>query len=146
MSAMVSQITSVSIVCSTVCSGADQRKHQSPASLAFVRGIHRWPVNSPHKGPVTRKKFPIALKTPVWSTPSGIYCIEGPCEFSTQSAEVRLAVSGGQPLSTLWLPMFVYPNDNSCLCHGPPAPTSINFIYDKNIIWRTKTKSSKNSM
>ena len=42
----------------TVCSGADQRKHQSSASLAFVRGIHRWPVNSPHKGPVTRKMFP----------------------------------------------------------------------------------------
>ena len=33
-------------------------KHQSSASLAFVRGIHRWPVNSPHKGPVTRKMFP----------------------------------------------------------------------------------------
>ena len=58
MSAMGSQIASVSIVCSTVCSGADQRKHQSSASLAFVRGIHRWPVNSPHKGPVTRKMFP----------------------------------------------------------------------------------------
>ena len=42
---------------STVYSGADQRKHQSSASLAFVRGIHRWPVNSPHKGPVTRKYF-----------------------------------------------------------------------------------------
>ena len=26
--------------------------------MAFVRGIHRWPVNSPHKGPVTRKMFP----------------------------------------------------------------------------------------
>ena len=58
MSAMSSQITGVSIVCSTVCSGADQRKPQSPASLAFVRGIHRWPVNSPHKGPETRKMFP----------------------------------------------------------------------------------------
>ena len=34
-------------------------KHQSSASLAFVRGIHRWPVNSPHKGSVTRKKFPL---------------------------------------------------------------------------------------
>ena len=42
--AMMSQITSV---WSTVCSGADQRKHQSSAALAFVRGIHRWPVNSP---------------------------------------------------------------------------------------------------
>ena len=57
MSAMASQITNLTIVYSTVYSGADQRKHQSSASLAFVRGIHRWPVNSPHKGPVTRKKF-----------------------------------------------------------------------------------------
>ena len=38
--------------------GADQRKHQSSSSLAFVRGIHQWPVNFPHKGPVTRKMFP----------------------------------------------------------------------------------------
>ena len=58
MIAMASQITSVSIVYSTVCSGADQRKHQSSASLAYVRGIHRWPVNSPHKGSVTRIMFP----------------------------------------------------------------------------------------
>ena len=41
----------------------DQRKHlrhwwKSSASLAFVRGINRWPVNSPHKGPVTRKMLP----------------------------------------------------------------------------------------
>ena len=33
-------------------------RNQSSASLAFVRGIHRWPVNSPHKGPVTWKMFP----------------------------------------------------------------------------------------
>ena len=58
MSAVASQITSVSIVCSTVGSSADQRKHQSSTSLAFVWGIHRWPVNSPHKGPVTRNMFP----------------------------------------------------------------------------------------
>ena len=58
MSAMASQITSLTIVYSTVYSGADRRKHQSSVSLAFVRGIHRRPVNSPHKGPVTRKMFP----------------------------------------------------------------------------------------
>ena len=58
MRAMVSLITSPTIVYSTVYSGADQRKHQSSASLAFVRRIHRWPVNSPHKWPVTRKLFP----------------------------------------------------------------------------------------
>ena len=55
---MASQITSLMIVYSTVYSGADPRQHQSSASLAFVRGIHRWPVNSPHKWPVTRKLFP----------------------------------------------------------------------------------------
>ena len=57
MSTMASQITSLTIVYSTVHSGVDQRKHQSSASLAFVRGILQWPVNSPHKGPVTRKMF-----------------------------------------------------------------------------------------
>ena len=58
MIAMASQITSLTVVYSTVYSGADQRKHQSSASLAFVRGIHRWPGNSRHKGPVTRRIFP----------------------------------------------------------------------------------------
>ena len=55
--AMASQITSLTIVHSTVYSGVDQRKHQSFASLTFLRGNHRWPVNSPHKGSVTRKIF-----------------------------------------------------------------------------------------
>ena len=58
MTAMASQITSLTIVYSSVFSGADQRKYQSFASLAFVRGIYRWPVNSQHKGPVTRNMFP----------------------------------------------------------------------------------------
>ena len=58
MNEMASHIAGVSMVCSTVYSGADQRKHQTSASLAFVRRIHRWPVNSPHRGPVTRKMFP----------------------------------------------------------------------------------------
>ena len=56
MSAMASPITSLTIVYSAVYSVAGQ--HQSSASLVFVRVIHRWPVNSPHKGPVTRKMFP----------------------------------------------------------------------------------------
>ena len=54
MSAMAHEITSFTIVYWSVYSCADQRKHQSFTSLAFVRGIHRWPVNSPHTGPVTR--------------------------------------------------------------------------------------------
>ena len=55
---IASQITSLTIVYATVYSDADQRKHHSSASLAFVREIRRWPVNPPHKWPVTRKIFP----------------------------------------------------------------------------------------
>ena len=58
MGVMASQITSLTIVYSTVYSGADQSTHQSSASLAFVWGIHRGPVNSPHKWPATRIMFP----------------------------------------------------------------------------------------
>ena len=42
MNAMASQISSLTIVYSSVYSCGDQRKHQSSASLAFVRGIHQW--------------------------------------------------------------------------------------------------------
>ena len=49
MSALASQITSLTIAYSTVYSSADQRKHQTPRP---------WPVNSPHKWPVTWKMFP----------------------------------------------------------------------------------------
>ena len=82
MSAMTSQITSVSIVYSTVCSGVDQRKHQIDASLVFVCGIHRWPMNSPQKGPVTLKMLQfddiimhmcIAYLIKLWSMPEFLY-------------------------------------------------------------------------
>ena len=58
MRAMASQITGILMVYLTICSGADKRKHQSSASLAFVRISFgdRWIY--PHKGPVTRKTFP----------------------------------------------------------------------------------------
>ena len=66
---------SLTIVYSTVYSDADLSIHQSSASLAFVRGIHRWPVNSPHKWPVTRKMFPfddVIMESvlPISSSPS----------------------------------------------------------------------------
>ena len=72
MSANASQITSLTIVYSAVYSVTDQIKQQSSASLAFVRGIHQWPMNSPHQGPVTRKMFPfddVVMKRPptCWS-------------------------------------------------------------------------------
>ena len=58
MSVMASQITSLTIVYSTVYSGADQRKHQSSVSLAFVRGIHQWPVNSPRVSAIAEELAP----------------------------------------------------------------------------------------
>ena len=72
MSPIVFQITSLTIVYLTVYSDADQRKHQSSASLAFVRGIHRGPVNSPHKWSVTRKMFPFddVIMTTIFVTDS----------------------------------------------------------------------------
>ena len=59
MGVMSSQITSVLIVHSTVCSGANQRKYQSSMPLAFVRGMYQWTVNSLHKGQETWKMFPL---------------------------------------------------------------------------------------
>ena len=58
MTMLASQITSLTVVYSIVYSGVNQRIHQSSASLAIVREIHRGPVNFPHKWPVTRKMFP----------------------------------------------------------------------------------------
>ena len=67
MTAMASHFTG-NYCCSTVSSGAHQRKHQSSASLAIVRWIRRWPVDSPHKW--TRKMSPfhdaIMQKTFSW--------------------------------------------------------------------------------
>ena len=76
MSAMASQITSLTIVYWTVYSirRRSKRKHQSSTSLAFVRGIHRWPVNSPHKWPVMRKMLPfddvIKVLCHLWQAPN----------------------------------------------------------------------------
>ena len=71
MGAMAFQITSLRIVYLTVYSGADQRKHQSYASLAFVREFPRWPVNFPNKRPVTLKMFPFDDVTMGFMPPNG---------------------------------------------------------------------------
>ena len=74
ISAMASQITSLTIVYSPVYSGAYQRKHQSSTSLAFVWGIHRWPVNSPHKWPLTRKIFSFGDVIMIYFTSDVLRC------------------------------------------------------------------------
>ena len=97
MGPMASPITNLTLVYSTVY----KRKHQSSASLAFVREIHRWPVNSPHKGPVTQKMFPfhdvimillvsddagglfVTSMTAVAASPAGRVWLNGSSTFST---------------------------------------------------------------
>ena len=83
MGARASQITSLTIVNSTVYSGADQRKYQISASLVFERGIHRWTANSPHKWPVARKVFPFDDVIMQWSSLThSISC--NSCEVANQ--------------------------------------------------------------
>ena len=111
MSPIASQITGVSIVCSTVCSGAYQIKHQSSTSLAFVRGIHQWPVDSPHKGPVMRKIFPfddVIMSSLTGSSPTLVrLCTDlGPAlhwPWSRPYTDLDLALHWSWPGSTLTL-------------------------------------------
>ena len=102
MSAMVPQITGVSIVFSTVCSGEDRRKYQSSVSLAYVRGIHRWSVKSPHKGPVTRKMFPFddAIMAPCYDTEATV-CLR-PIVASWIRSNIHFQIS--IPLWARWGP------------------------------------------
>ena len=94
MGALASQNTSLTIVHSAAYSGADQRKHQSSASLAFVRGIHRWPVNSLHKWPVMQKMFPFddvimmtfvstSINYSSWQVNDGIFFLFIMCMYET---------------------------------------------------------------
>ena len=106
--AIASQITSLTIVYPAVYSDADQRKHQSFASLAFVRGIHRWPVNSPHKWPVTRKKFPFddVIMSLSWTVRFMVYVLKW-----------RVVIIMTSSLHILCLKMTAYRyNDQFALC------------------------------
>ena len=104
MSAMASQITSLAIVYSTVYLGADQRNNQSSTPLAFLRGIHRWPLNCPHKWPVTRKMFPFD-EVIMWIhvLPLATTVLESTC--STSNKVIRFNVL---PLSLQLLELCYY--------------------------------------
>ena len=72
---MASQITGVSVVYSNVCSDADQRNHQSSKSLAFVRGVHWWPVNFPHKMTSSWRHWsPIEYHSHIWQVLPHLRC------------------------------------------------------------------------
>ena len=128
---MASQITSFKIDYPTVYSDADQRKNQSSASLAFVRGIHRGPVNSPHKWSVTRKMFPfddviVSMHLNVWDVDL-IYdfysfCGENTC-FTTDVF-----------ISSITIASVLVPPINTCgTIHARTTCTFIN-------IWKTEVE------
>ena len=128
MTMIASQITSLAIVYSTIYSDADQRKHQSSASLAFVRGIHRRPVNSPHKWPVTRKMFPfddvIMIKMGYLKWP---YCMEKEpwIEVYTSLSWITTGLSKGsvKSIPICWL--------------------TVNCCFRKNIQWNFNENTKK---
>ena len=101
MGAIASQITSLTIVYSKVYSGADQRKHESSASLAFVQESHRGPVNSLHKWPVTRKMFP--FDDVIMSQLSNISC------------HLVSREGCGRIVCGLWTPTSVLPHGLQCV-------------------------------
>ena len=75
MGAIASQITSLTIVYSTVYSDADERKQQSSASLAFVWGSHRGRWIRRTKGQLRGKCFHLMTSSCICG--SGKRCI--PC-------------------------------------------------------------------
>ena len=145
MGAIASQITSLTIVFSTVYLDTDQRKHQSSASLAFVRGIHRRPVNSPHKRPVTRKMFPFD-DVIVYSTYSM------PCLFIdasviialmtvTQPYRIWFHVSGIHVSGIHTLGVYVsYIHHISCIIYTLKLNITV-YMFDKTYCTSTRTFS-----
>ena len=114
MSAIVSQITSLTIVYLTVYSCADHRIHQSSASLAFVRRIQRWPVNSPHKWLVTRKCFRLMTSSCICVSNS---CLHRHYFYNPDTSPSPLQII----LDRIWIPMAISPEvspiDSVCQYH-----------------------------
>ena len=160
---MVSQITSLTIVYSTVCSSADQRKHKNSASLAFVWGIHRSPVNSPHRGPVTRKSY--HLMTSSWYTNHSSSCWQ---TFTCQELVwlwrcvgwydtvilsclvwnvyfnriVQNSLHRDMDIGNMWCPsvhkFHIYSELNENLCYLLGSPQSmLSEMFSEEVAWKT---------
>ena len=97
MDAIAFQITSLTIVYLTIYSGANQRKDQRSAPLAFVWGIHRWPMNSPHKWSVTRKMVP--FDDFIMRVPD----LKLSCSYLTKKKGTRIAVP---TMAAMWLVQY----------------------------------------
>ena len=124
--AMAFQITSLTIVYSTVYQGTDQRKHQSSSSLAFVRGIPRLSENSPQKGPVTRKMFPFddtlqyatAITQAIFQCAHKQACLPGGHKWNYLPG----AISVMKSLQTIWI--SVIQSWNGCRSSNEVAVSS----------------------
>ena len=157
MSAMASQITSLTTLYSTVYSGADQRKHQSSAPLAFVRGIHWWPVNSLHKVPVTRKmilfdddmvSLKLFLRLPVVLSSSPLKILEGFCcgihsnrihvirnDLICFIEEGLFCLYNGRKTDRIWNCIFQR-GQSSMVAIGPDRLCLVKiYIYEKTTFW-----------
>ena len=127
MSAMASQITSILVIYSTICSGAYQGKHQSSLSLGFVRKIHQWLVTSLYIGPVMQKMFPW------WLWNSVLYCQETTC-FKQVSVLSLFMIIG---IAT-WLSKYHTTNHlkvNACL-------VCLNFVFIMSDVCSALKKNS----
>ena len=111
LSAMPSQITSISAFRSDVCSNTYQRKHQSSALQAFARRNHRWPEVSPHKGPVTRKCF-------IWWRPYG-FGFACPVQYQKTSRSLHKSICNMDMPQTCDDHIKYWHNDTSHRCIGP---------------------------
>ena len=132
MSAMASQINSLAIVCSIFCSGADQRKHQSSESLAFLRGIHQWPLDFPTKGPVTRKMYPfddvimLSRKAFPCHDVSCFSCMHIWCKSTRFSWQYHtMVMSVGLPFSRIRLSTKALKLEGYCRCLRPSVCPSV---------------------
>ena len=126
MSVMTSQITSLTIVYSSVYSDADQRKHQSSASQAFVRVIRWGPVNSLHKGPATRKNCPF----------DDVIMVNSAWENLATTGAIWVARLGGSPsqISLYQIILKAYIYISIVIGYSCCAP-SLCFIVVVDVLW-----------
>ena len=142
MGAMVAKITSFTIVCTTVYSDADQWEHQISASLAFVRGIHRGPVNSPHKRSVTRKVFPFDDVIMYQLSSTGCKSmVEVIHHFDVSIMQLKLPILHCfvfvfEIISPHWYDISRWKSDLKDLHYFNPADTDPYLLRDRLWIWQ----------
>ena len=131
---MAPEITRLTIVYLAVYSGTNQRKHQTSVSVAFVRGIQRWPVNSPHKGPVTQIMFPFDDV----SCPQNLLGAEyrSVSTFSMLSCEISFVCPHHEfPHVRFRFPVSYVTRTYVLLCLVFPTPTVKYEYYMMHLLW-----------